>query len=129
MEGPPGVASRAARARSVESWAVEFCVIWIALDVESVANGGLNTRRMARPAAATAAAGAVLAVCAALAVWAGGWGADIARADEASTVGAAAGPQVEVLSVPAEAKAIELRYETQVKPLLNKYCADCHLDG
>jgi hypothetical protein len=73
----------------------------------------------------------MLAVCAGAALWAGG-SAGSARADEAPAAGAPSGtpgPQVEVLSVPAEARAIELRYETQVKPLLTKYCSDCHMDG
>lgn len=85
-------------------------------------NVGLNLRRLTTPAAA---AGVLAAVCAAVAVWAGGLGTEAARADEAP----AAPPTVEVLSLPAEAQAIQLRFETQVKPLLNKYCADCHLDG
>jgi mono/diheme cytochrome c family protein len=84
-----------------------------------VSKAGLISRWHSGPAAA--AAGLVLGVCTITIVIAGR-PAGVAGAEAVT-------PVAEVLSVPPAAKAIELRYETQVKPLLTKYCSDCHMDG
>ena len=70
-----------------------------------------------------AAGGGALAACAALALWAGG-PADAARAADANPA-----PAQQSAAVPAGVLAVEQQYQTQVKPLLTKYCGDCHFDG
>src|SRR5688572_19716499 len=93
----------------------------VALTTDPVSEIGLVKRCAAKPAATVG--GLALLVGAALAAWAG-TPTDTARADSAPPP-----PQVEALSVAPTALAIEQRYQEQIKPLLTKYCGDCHLDG